>query len=192
MPDENRFAGLGDAIVGDESDDETGDESEPVEEPTDVDRESTDGDSTDQESTGGESVDDETTDEPSADDETAGEEGSTESTADHAEAGDAESTEEPSASAQSDAAETTTDADGAAAPADGPAFEFEDTTAKSIYVRPDTLSVMDDAEFEVESLLRREREIRDVTGREFHDALVRVAAAYPEEVVEKIVETREG
>ena len=74
----------------------------------------------------------------------------------------------------------------------GPAFEFEDTTAKSVYVRSETLSVMDDAEFEVESLLRRNHDVRDVTGREFHDALVRVAADHPEEVAEVIVSTRNG
>ncbi|MDS0300460.1 hypothetical protein NDI76_17060 [Halogeometricum sp. S1BR25-6] len=74
----------------------------------------------------------------------------------------------------------------------GPAFEFEDTTAKSVYVRSETLSVMDDAEFEVESLLRRDHDVRDVTGREFHDALVRVAADHPEEVAEVIVGTRDG
>lgn len=73
----------------------------------------------------------------------------------------------------------------------GPAFEFEDTTAKSVYVRSETLSVMDDAEFEVESLLRREHDVRDVTGREFHDALVRVAADHPEEVAEVIVSARD-
>lgn len=73
----------------------------------------------------------------------------------------------------------------------GPAFEFEDTTAKSVYVRSETLSVMDDAEFEVESLLRRDHDIRDVTGREFHDALVRVAADHPEEVASVIVSSRD-
>ncbi|MDS0295100.1 hypothetical protein [Halogeometricum luteum] len=74
----------------------------------------------------------------------------------------------------------------------GPAFEFEDTTAKSVYVRSETLSVMDDAEFEVESLLRRDHDVRDVTGREFHDAFVRVAADHPEEVAAVIVSARDG
>ncbi|MFC7205418.1 hypothetical protein ACFQJC_18050 [Haloferax namakaokahaiae] len=72
----------------------------------------------------------------------------------------------------------------------GPAFEFEATTAKSIYVRRATLDQLDDAEFEVESLLRREHDIRNLTGREFHDALVRVATEYPDEIVGAILETR--
>ncbi|SFR67665.1 hypothetical protein [Halogeometricum limi] len=75
--------------------------------------------------------------------------------------------------------------------APGPAFEFEETTAKSVYVRPETLSVLDDAEFEVESVLRRDHDVRDLTGREFHDALVRVAAAHPEAVAELVLEARE-
>ncbi|WP_435115196.1 hypothetical protein [Halolamina sp. C58] len=73
----------------------------------------------------------------------------------------------------------------------GPAFEFDATTAKSIYVRPETLEVLEDAEFEVESLLRREHGIRDVTGREFHDAAVRVLAEHADEIVERILEERE-
>lgn len=74
----------------------------------------------------------------------------------------------------------------------GPAFEFEATTAKSVYVRPETVDVLDDAEFEVESFLRREHDVRDVTGREFHDALVRVAAEYPGEVADAILAARDG
>lgn len=87
--------------------------------------------------------------------------------------------------------EPATEAESESGASTGPAFEFEDTTAKSVYVRSETLSVMDDAEFEVESLLRREHDVRDVTGREFHDALVRVAADHPEEVAEVILSARD-
>jgi hypothetical protein len=72
----------------------------------------------------------------------------------------------------------------------GPAFEFDATTAKSIYVRPKTLERLEDTEFEVEMLLRRNEGIRDVTGREFHDAAVRVLEENAEEVVEQILEER--
>ncbi|WP_410767546.1 hypothetical protein [Haloferax sp. DFSO60] len=72
-----------------------------------------------------------------------------------------------------------------------PAFEFEATTAKSIYVRRATLDQLDDAEFEVESLLRKDHDIRNLTGREFHDALVRIATEHPDEIVEAILETRD-
>lgn len=72
-----------------------------------------------------------------------------------------------------------------------PAFEFDETTPKSIYVRPSTIELLEDTEFEIESLLRREHGIRDVTGREFHDALVHVVAEHPERIAEQILATRE-
>lgn len=73
----------------------------------------------------------------------------------------------------------------------GPAFEFDETKAKSIYVRPDTLQMLEDAEFEVESILRREHGVRDLAGREFHDAAVRAIANNPEAVAELILDLRE-
>lgn len=72
----------------------------------------------------------------------------------------------------------------------GPAFAFDRTTAKSIYVRPETVQLLEDVEFEVESLLRRRHDVRDVTGREFHDAMIHVLADRADEVAERIVETR--
>jgi len=75
--------------------------------------------------------------------------------------------------------------------AGGPAFEFDATTAKSIYVRPETLETLEDTEFEVEMLLRREHGIRDVTGREFHDAAVQVLADHVDDVVDQIRDERE-
>lgn len=75
--------------------------------------------------------------------------------------------------------------------ADGPAFAFEATQAKSIYVRPETLELLEDIEFEVESVLRREHGVRDLTGREFHDALVRAVATNPEAVAEFVLDARD-
>ncbi|SFL66401.1 hypothetical protein SAMN04487950_4539 [Halogranum rubrum] len=73
----------------------------------------------------------------------------------------------------------------------GPAFTFEATRAKSIYVRPETLDLLEDVEFEVESILRREHDVRDLTGREFHDALVRAVATDPEAVAKLILDARD-
>ncbi|WP_224449581.1 hypothetical protein [Haloprofundus salilacus] len=73
----------------------------------------------------------------------------------------------------------------------GPAFSFEETTPKSVYVRDQTLDALEDLEFEVEVALRREHGVRDVTGREFHDALVRVAAEHADDIAALVVETRE-
>lgn len=146
MPDENRFAGLGDQLGGDDASDEA------------------DADETDD---AAESV--------ALPDEDAGE---TTETADASEAADS------------------TDADGSVSAGEGtsesrPAFAFDETQAKSLYVRPETVALLEDAEFEVESVLRREHGIRDLTGREFHDALVRAVAANPEAVAEFVVDARE-
>lgn len=94
--------------------------------------------------------------------------------------------------ADAEAESETEDGDADEQPAGGPAFEFDATTAKSIYVRPDTLEALEDAEFEVEMLLRREHDIRDVTGREFHDAAVQVVAEHAEEVVEQVLDERDS
>jgi hypothetical protein len=90
--------------------------------------------------------------------------------------------ESPASSASSETAETT---------GSEPAFAFDDTQAKSIYVRPETLQLLEDTEFEVESILRREHDIRNLTGREFHDALVRAVAADPEAVATLVLDSRE-
>ncbi|GAB6880588.1 hypothetical protein JCM17823_28620 [Halorubrum gandharaense] len=85
-------------------------------------------------------------------------------------------------------------ADGEAAsstPLDTPAFAFEQTGAKSLYLRSSTVDVLDDTEFEVEAVLRREHDVRNLTGREFHDAAVRVLADHADEIAERVVDARE-
>lgn len=74
----------------------------------------------------------------------------------------------------------------------GPAFEFDETTAKSIYVREETLALLEDTEFEVEMRLRRDHSIRDVTGREFHDAAVHVLEEHVDEVVDAVLGARDS
>ncbi|ELZ84848.1 hypothetical protein C453_12556 [Haloferax elongans ATCC BAA-1513] len=181
MPKENRFAGLGEAIDGNEDEDEDEAESEQKADQTanqdaePVDETEKDSTETPEEPEGESSPEtpEEETPEANAVDENQSTDGADQS---------ADSEPEPSAeSSQHDDDEP-----------DGPAFEFEATTAKSVYVRQETLDVMDDAEFEVESLLRREHDIRDLTGREFHDALIRVAAEYPEEIVDVVLDTRDS
>lgn len=174
MPDENRFAGLGDQLEGDERDDtDDGDDTPDTADATDT------PDATD------------ATDATDAD-ETASAAPSPAESADSA----SSTTESESASdSTSDDSEPTPDLDetSSTAPAaeSGPAFSFDDTRAKSLYVRPETVELLEDAEFEVEALLRRDHGIRDLTGREFHDALVRAVAADPEAVVEFVVDARD-
>jgi hypothetical protein len=88
-----------------------------------------------------------------------------------------------------------TAADGETEPteeAGGPAFAFDETSPKSLYVRAGTLEVFEDTEFEVESVLRRDHGLRDLTSREFHDALVHVAAEHVDEIAARIETEREG
>lgn len=74
----------------------------------------------------------------------------------------------------------------------GPAFSFDETTAKSIYVRGETLDLLEDTELEVELRLRQNSDIRDVTGREVMDAALRVAAANPNAIADQIIAERDG
>lgn len=73
----------------------------------------------------------------------------------------------------------------------GPAFGFDATTPKSIYVRKETLELLEDAEFGVESILRQEHDVRNVTGREFHDAMVHVLTEHVDEIAARIHDVRE-
>ena len=71
-----------------------------------------------------------------------------------------------------------------------PAFSFDATTAHSIYVRPETLDMVDDVEALVDARLRTERNIRDLTTREFYDAALRVAVTEPDRLLEEVLATR--
>ena len=189
MPKENRFAGIGEAMVTEESD-ETEDEGDSSDE-TEPESGDVSGDTAESHAASATPSGDGT--EPNQAESTSEDEVS----GAHSDAAESkpepEETRPPTSDAES---ESTADADDEPAAdtedeGEGPAFEFEETTAKSIYVRRETLDRMDDAEFDVESVLRREHDIRDLTGREFHDALVRVAATYTDEVAEEIVRTRD-
>jgi len=130
MPDENRFAGIGEAVEGDE--------------------------------------------EPSSDvapaDENPADEGST--NADEAVDGEAAT-------------------DAADSPAETAAFPFDDTVQKSVYVRPETFETLEDAEALVDARLRTDHDLRDLTRREFFDAVFREAAEDTDQLVERIRRMRE-
>ncbi|ELZ88547.1 hypothetical protein [Haloferax sulfurifontis] len=192
MPKENRFAGLGEAM---ESESESDDEEIPDETASDA-PETSDAEPVVESETADESESEGASEESDGGDEKQGDgesdEGEEPDESD--ELGESEKLDEAKEAAESDTGEESAVADEtkqATKAEGGPAFEFEATTAKSIYVRTATLDRLDDAEFEVESLLRREHDVRDLTGREFHDALVRVAAEYPEEIADAVLETRD-
>ncbi|KTG26673.1 hypothetical protein [Haloferax profundi] len=212
MPKENRFAGLGEAMEstpGDEEDEFVeAEDTEEAEHGTEETETGHGAEETEHETEGASTAEAASTTETASTSETTA--GDTDATP--PEGGVAESTATTDDDRSTGSDRTTVDSDAGSDEEDGsasegsqaeekqvesvdedggPAFEFEATTAKSIYVRTETLDQMDDAEFEVESRLRREHDIRDLTGREFHDALVRIAATYPDEIADAIVRTRD-
>jgi hypothetical protein len=144
MPDENRFAGIGDA-VGDDGDADGTDEAD---EPDDA----VEGD-----------------DVPSTPADGATDEQST----------DAAPTE------------SDTSTDDASTTDDTAAFEFDDTVQKSVYVRPETFETLEDAEALVDAQLRTDHEVKDLTRREFFDAVFAEAADDTDRLVERILQMRE-
>jgi len=191
MPKENRFAGLGEAMESEsEPDAESDDEQTADEGTTDKSEKSEPEPAVESESEGDSAPDSKAESDPESDEASESDDAGEGSEVVERNDGD-EAEEATESNAETDGAESAVDTEQATETADGPAFEFEATTAKSIYVRTATLDRLDDAEFEVESLLRREHDVRDLTGREFHDALVRVAAEYPEEIADAVLETRD-
>lgn len=152
MPDENRFAGIGQAVEGDGPDD----------------------DATDAGSAGGGAVAD----------------GSSGAGADTPE-------DDPDRGSSDDGSDTVPDAEssddgGDEDEADDPAaFAFDDTVQKSVYVRPETYETLEDAEALVNARLRTEHGVKDLTRREFFDAVFREAADDTDRLVERIRRMRE-
>jgi hypothetical protein len=71
----------------------------------------------------------------------------------------------------------------------GRPFPFREVAQYPFYARKRSWAVAEETRADVESSLR-ERGIADVRKREFHDALLRVAAADPEAVADAIVSAR--
>ncbi len=175
VPDGNRFAGLSDAL-----DDDSESNSEEDERRAEKNEGTAEADEESAEAANPAAEGDDGSDATDTAAESVGTTGDAAGTTD-------ETTAETVGSADAD---DTADADEASDPS-GPAFSFEETTPKSIYVRDETLDVLEDAEFDVESVLRREYDVRDVTGREFHDAVVRLAADHVDDIAARVVEARE-
>ncbi|QRV17627.1 hypothetical protein [Haloterrigena salifodinae] len=157
MPDDNRFAGLSDAV-----------EDDP----------------------------DEESDAESAAAESSSEESHSPTAEDDASVSDSETGGDSSGSESDSSAETAeSDADGDTADnanTDDPtAFPFDATEKKTVYVRPETLADLDDARALIDAQLRTDHDVRDLTGREFYDAVFRLAAADTEGVIDEILEARE-
>jgi hypothetical protein len=164
MPDDNRFAGIGEQL--DEPREE--DAEDPGGTASDADA----GESPEATTEGGDAGETADSVETGVDDTADSVETGVDDPADSVETG-ADDTADSGSSAGSDRAE-------------GPAFAFDKTSAKSLYVRGGTLELFEDTEFEVEAALRANHGIRDLTSREFHDALVHVASEHVEEIAAQI------
>lgn len=76
-------------------------------------------------------------------------------------------------------------------PEGGPAFEFDIDHQRSIYPRPESWEAYRDAiDFEVKRALA-DYGVRDLTGREAHDAMVRLAGRHPEALAALVLEARD-
>lgn len=147
MPEDNRFAGLSEAVDEDNSDDS-----------------------------------DDSADESTSDAESAADDSSA-MTVEYDSAADETAT---------DAEQSADSADTESADADDPtAFPFDATEKKTVYVRPETVEELEDARALVDAQLRTDHDVRDLTGREFYDAVFRLAAADTDGLIEELLEARD-
>jgi len=103
--------------------------------------------------------------------------------------GDDEPDAEPEPDDGSDDAGAAASSDDERAPG-GPAFEFDIKLQRSIYARDETWNAFEDTvDFEIQRALR-DHGLRDVEGREIHDAMVRVATEHPDAVAELVLDAR--
>lgn len=144
MPEDNRFAGLSEAVDEDDSDD---------------------------------SADESTSDAESADGDSSATTVEYDSTADET-VTDTESSDDGSDVKSADADDPT-------------AFPFDATEKKTVYVRPETIEELEDARALVDAQLRTSHDVRDLTGREFYDAVFRLAADDTDGLIEELLEARD-
>jgi hypothetical protein len=71
-----------------------------------------------------------------------------------------------------------------------PAFPFDESVQAQIYPRRTTHEAFEDfLDIDVKRHLR-ERDVREETGRELHEAVLQVAMEHPEEIAETVAEQR--
>lgn len=228
MPDENRFAGLSDAVEANDDSDDRGDDAEHSRDSSSSD--SRPADDPDEEASHRNSLEignsgnivngeDAPRDPVDADasfdasDTTAVEETRTRDGMDRSDtvrgsdgSGISESVDSANSSNSTQSSNIATDPDGAIetdttderrgrdtdvpSSIDDPAFEFDDTEQHSVYVRPEVWQQFQDAKALVDARLRTEHDVRDLTGREFQDAVLRIAANREDDLVAAIVDAR--
>ncbi|REA02693.1 hypothetical protein DEQ92_12975 [Haloferax sp. Atlit-6N] len=76
-------------------------------------------------------------------------------------------------------------------PRERPAFEFDETVHKALYVLESVADEFDDIiTYDVERELTRDHGLKGVTKSELHNAALDVATEHPEEIVERVLEQR--
>ncbi|CQR51769.1 MULTISPECIES: hypothetical protein [Haloferax] len=102
---------------------------------------------------------------------------------------------EPEDAGTDDAVESEGESESASAepvdPRERPAFEFDETVHKALYVLEAVADEFDDIiTYDVERELTRDHGLRGVTKSELHNAALAVATEHPEEIVERVLEQR--
>lgn len=72
----------------------------------------------------------------------------------------------------------------------GPWFPFSESKQRPMYPHEETWEELEDAKFEIESHLRQ-RDVKDVEGREVDDAILQYAITNPEQIAELVIKARE-
>lgn len=71
-----------------------------------------------------------------------------------------------------------------------PAFPFDEALQRPLYAREESWDEFEDiCDFEVKRLLRDD-DIKDISGRELHDATLRLAASNPEALADEVRKLR--
>ncbi|WP_435362151.1 hypothetical protein [Haloarchaeobius sp. DFWS5] len=102
-----------------------------------------------------------------------------------------ESTESEQASTDSQPGESELEETEPEEQADPAAFPFDETTKKTVYVREDAIERLEDAQALVDAQLRTEHDVRNLTGREFYDAVFQVAAGDTDALIDQIIDERD-
>ncbi|ELZ95918.1 hypothetical protein C440_06497 [Haloferax mucosum ATCC BAA-1512] len=106
---------------------------------------------------------------------------------------DSESTTEPEVDDGAPTAEETESdvADEPADPRKSPAFEFDETVHKALYVLGAVATEFDDIiTYDVERELTRDHGLQNIKKSELHNAALSVVAEHPELIVEQVLEQR--
>ncbi|WP_394349757.1 MULTISPECIES: hypothetical protein [Haloferax] len=86
---------------------------------------------------------------------------------------------------------TESDTEDTAAPQEAPAFEFDETVHKALYVLEEVATEFDDIiTYDVERDLTRTHGLKNIKKSELHNAALSVVSEHPDLIVERVLEQR--